>query len=148
MPVPLGQSRWHQHACVCRLSSGPSRIHQGAQMTDRAEFDVLVVGAGPAGIAAACAASGCRKRTAVIDDNPAAGGQIWRGGANRRIERFVASGSKLFSGTSVIDCPEPGVLLAETGAGSVEIGYEKLIVATGARERFLPFCGWTLPNVT
>jgi len=28
-----------------------------------------------------------------------------------------------------------------------EIGFEKLIVATGARERFLPFPGWTLPGV-
>ena len=46
-------------------------------------FDVLVVGAGPAGIAAACAAAESRsakaRRVAVVDDNPAPGGQIWRG---------------------------------------------------------------------
>ncbi len=31
--------------------------------------------------------------------------------------------------------------------GDRELSYEKLILATGARERFLPFPGWTLPNV-
>ena len=39
------------------------------------------------------------------------------------------------------------MLLAETFDGILELGYRKLILATGARERFLPFPGWTLPNV-
>jgi NADPH-dependent 2,4-dienoyl-CoA reductase/sulfur reductase-like enzyme len=38
-------------------------------------------------------------------------------------------------------------LLAETPRGKIQIGYKKLILATGARELFLPFPGWTLPNV-
>ena len=41
-------------------------------------FDILVVGAGPAGIAAAVSASAAGKRVGLVDDNPAAGGQIWR----------------------------------------------------------------------
>ncbi len=43
--------------------------------------------------------------------------------------------------------PEAGVLLAEGIDDIHELHYDKLIVATGARERFLPFPGWTLPNV-
>ncbi len=41
-------------------------------------FDVLVVGAGPAGIAAAVRAAeeGCK--VAIVDENPHPGGQIWR----------------------------------------------------------------------
>ena len=39
------------------------------------------------------------------------------------------------------------MLLAELGNEACELQYEKLILATGARERFLPFPGWTLPNV-
>jgi NADPH-dependent 2,4-dienoyl-CoA reductase/sulfur reductase-like enzyme len=31
--------------------------------------------------------------------------------------------------------------------GVRELSYESLVLATGARERFLPFPGWTLPNV-
>ena len=38
-------------------------------------------------------------------------------------------------------------LLAEDSTVFCELRYEKLVLATGARERFLPFPGWTLPNV-
>ena len=41
--------------------------------------DVLVVGAGPAGLAAAWRAAQSGLRVGVVDDNPTAGGQIWRG---------------------------------------------------------------------
>ena len=47
----------------------------------------------------------------------------------------------------VVHQPEEGVLLAEGLNGFCELRYEKLVLATGARERFLPFPGWTLPNV-
>ena len=40
-----------------------------------------------------------------------------------------------------------GVLEAETDDALLKIGYQKLILATGARELLLPFPGWTLPNV-
>src|SRR5262249_24340919 len=39
------------------------------------------------------------------------------------------------------------VVLAESDDTEYEIGFHKLILATGARERFLPFPGWTLPGV-
>jgi len=38
-------------------------------------------------------------------------------------------------------------LLAEQVDHLVELSYRKLIVATGARELFLPFPSWTLANV-
>ncbi|SPE43589.1 Pyridine nucleotide-disulfide oxidoreductase (fragment) [Candidatus Sulfopaludibacter sp. SbA3] len=41
----------------------------------------------------------------------------------------------------------PGTLAIEQFEGNREIAYRNLILATGARERFLPFPGWTLPNV-
>ena len=45
------------------------------------EFDVVVVGAGPAGIAAAALAAEHGQRVGILDDNPGLGGQIWRGDA-------------------------------------------------------------------
>ena len=44
-----------------------------------AVYDIVVVGAGPAGLAAAWRAAMEGLRVAVVDDNPSAGGQIWRG---------------------------------------------------------------------
>jgi D-hydroxyproline dehydrogenase subunit alpha len=46
-----------------------------------ASCEVLVVGAGPAGLAAAYRAARGGRRVAVVDDNPHPGGQIWRGEA-------------------------------------------------------------------
>jgi D-hydroxyproline dehydrogenase subunit alpha len=115
------------------------------------EAGIVIIGAGPAGMAAACAASG--QRVIVIDDNPAAGGQIWRGGhgkapAHRWLRRFHESGAQVIGASRVIGLGASSkTLLVERADCSVTIAYRRLIVATGARELFLPFPGWTLPNV-
>ena len=122
---------------------------------DRQQFDVVVVGAGPAGIAAATRAAECGAHVAVVDDNPTLGGQIWRGGialaetpqARDWMRHFFAAAPRLFPGTRVIGEEERGVLLLEERDCEQRLHYGKLILATGARERFLPFPGWTLPNV-
>ena len=115
---------------------------------------MLVIGGGPAGIAAATSAVQIGVRVGVVDDNPALGGQIWRGEsassgseAANWITKVETAGIEFLAGTRVFDQPEPYLLHAETLNGSCELAYRKLILATGARERFLPFPGWTLPNV-
>lgn len=117
-------------------------------------FDVLVVGGGPAGIAAAVRAAEHTARVGMVDDNLALGGQIWRGGLEGKVpearswlEQFERAGVTMLSGTRVFDQPEGGILLAEHEGETLELRYEKLILATGARERFLAFPGWILPNV-
>jgi NADPH-dependent 2,4-dienoyl-CoA reductase/sulfur reductase-like enzyme len=118
-------------------------------------FDVLVVGAGPAGIAAACAAADSGAHVGVVDDNPGVGGQIWRGldghaPSTQAAEwgaRLTRAGVTIISGATVIAQPTHGMVVAETWHRALELGFEKLILATGARERFLPFPGWTLPGV-
>ncbi|HEV2297558.1 MAG TPA: FAD/NAD(P)-binding oxidoreductase [Candidatus Acidoferrales bacterium] len=118
-------------------------------------FEVLVVGAGPAGIAAACCAAESGARVGLVDNNPRPGGQIWRGGENhagapeakRWLQRLESPGVEIISSAEVIDNPVAGFLLAQSPRGELIFHYEKLILCTGARERFLPFPGWTLPNV-
>jgi len=118
-------------------------------------FEVLVIGGGPAGIAAAVRAAESGAQVGVVDDNVALGGQIWRSVHSQEEdsravawrERFGKSGVTPLSGLRVFHQPEPGLLLAESVDDLHELRYGKLILATGARERFLPFPGWTLPNV-
>lgn len=117
-------------------------------------FDVVVVGAGPAGMAAAAAAAKHGADVCLIDDNARLGGQIWRGNDDRRDSRFAAHLAALEAARIVlhresrfVTHPAPNVLRIETLAGSEDIGYRRLIIATGARERFLPFPGWTLQGV-
>ena len=118
-------------------------------------FDVLVIGGGPAGMAAAARAAECGARVGIVDDNFSLGGQIWRGqsdevqktDASKWAERVRQSGVIALCGLRVVHQPEAGFLMAENAKGFCELAYEKLVLATGARERFLPFPGWTLPNV-
>jgi NADPH-dependent 2,4-dienoyl-CoA reductase/sulfur reductase-like enzyme len=104
---------------------------------------IVVVGAGPAGIAAAREGAARGSRVQVLDDNPEPGGQIWRGAY-----RFAESAVEFFANAAVVAADAAAkTLLVETPAGPREIRYDKLILATGARELFLPFPGWTLPGV-
>jgi D-hydroxyproline dehydrogenase subunit alpha len=121
----------------------------------RKDSEVLIIGSGPAGLAAACAAAENGRRVTVVDDNPGVGGQIWRGAARqpdnqeaaRWLHRVQSANIEFIQGARVFHMPENGMLLAESFKGFYELGYQKLVLATGARERFLPFQGWTLPRV-
>lgn len=121
------------------------------------KVDILIVGAGPAGMAAALAAAPSGARIAVLDDNPAAGGQIWRDGpqahlpalAREHRRRLEAQANiELLPATRVVALAGPQALLVEDPEQGRVIEYEKLILCTGARELLLPFPGWTLPGVT
>lgn len=118
--------------------------------------DILIVGAGPAGLSAARAAAEHDGRILLVDDNPQVGGQIWRDGPNAHppaeaMRLRAAVGEKnidLLTGARVVSAGGERSLLIETADDSVWITCEALVLCTGARERMLPFPGWTLPGVT
>jgi NADPH-dependent 2,4-dienoyl-CoA reductase/sulfur reductase-like enzyme len=127
-------------------------------MSDNATvFDVLVVGAGPGGIAAAVTAAEAGRRVALIDEAPFAGGQIWRNRGERAkaalarhwLDRLnVCKKSILWHRQSrVVAKLDSSSLLIESPAGPRVMRWKSLVLATGARELFLPFPGWTLPGV-
>ena len=115
-------------------------------------YEVAVIGAGPAGLAAAAAAHRGGARVALVDSGSRAGGQFWRhrDGADRppglrRLQATVAELDFL---------PGQAVWHVErTGGGFTvhtvdrELRSLALILATGAYDRQLPFPGWTLPGV-
>lgn len=140
---------------MLELSDALRRGNGGDDDMKQATFDVLVIGAGPAGLAAATSAAQSQASVALVDDNPFPGGQIWRGGSAKApntqarswFERAQAATITRYTRSRVVAAYEPGELLIETPEEALEVHYQKLILATGARERFLPFPGWTLPGV-
>ena len=123
------------------------------------DVEVAVVGAGPAGIAAAVSASEAGAKVCLIDRGFGPGGQIWRPDASRAtppprarawLDRLHARGSQIeiLAGHAVVDAERSPLELQCAGPGrSTTIRPRHLILATGARERFLPFPGWTSPHV-
>lgn len=156
----------HQRSCMTRVAPGMRVYTTQRQLealpdiplrdTDRA--DVVVVGGGPAGIAAASRAAESGKRVVLVDEGLGPGGQIWRPkpngmvprGASSWIERLRRSGAITRATTSVIDVQQSSsgfLIRAESMGRAIAIEADAIVLATGARERFLPFPGWTLPNV-
>jgi len=109
---------------------------------------ILIVGAGPAGIAAACAAVESGVPVTIVDDNSHAGGQIWRGAMPASWQaRLSRAAPRVLANARAIGFTSSKTLLVEQENKPVELSFDRLILAAGARERLLPFPGWTLPGV-
>jgi len=135
--VTLGDDA-HQLACMLPDEPRP-RAAPAAHREERC--DVLVVGGGPAGLAAARAARAAGADVLLLDEHAALGGPIYRALASP----WPAPPRVAFR-TRVVAAPGDG-LLAEDDAGSLLVRHRVLILAPGARELLLPFPGWTLPGV-
>ncbi|QNH79027.1 NAD(P)/FAD-dependent oxidoreductase [Pseudomonas protegens] len=120
----------------------------------RLSCQILIVGSGPAGLAAARAASHCARSIVLIDDNPRPGGQIWRQGptpspaAAERFQVVQHPAVRYLGATRVIAALGPHRLLLEDARQAWQLDFEQLILCCGAQELLLPFPGWTLPGVT
>jgi D-hydroxyproline dehydrogenase subunit alpha len=152
----------HERTCMipCRdgmeIETGSrtfSPVTQQAGATSES-CDVLVVGGGPAGLAAAVAAARCGKIVTLADEQFSVGGQIWRGMADSAgtfAERYLAEmfrkNVRILSSATVFDLPDEQTAALLTPTGRLDVRFQSLILATGARELYLPFPGWTLPGV-
>ena len=137
-----------------------------------AQYELAVVGAGPAGLAAALAAADAGVRVVLLDSAPEAGGQFYRQTARqlhaRRPQRLYHAWStweRLRDRLAAHRAAERITFLADRHVWHVEPGFavhaligpeqqasetvtaDALILATGGYERVLPFPGWTLPGV-
>ena len=139
--------------------AGPA-CNAAAQDVPHPACDLLIIGAGPAGMSAALAAAPSGRAIVLVDYNAAPGGQIWRDGPGaslpataRRLREQLArySNITLLCDTRVIGIagvPSQPALMLENAHHGWAQRYGTLILCTGARELLLPFPGWTLPGVT
>jgi NADPH-dependent 2,4-dienoyl-CoA reductase/sulfur reductase-like enzyme len=133
-------------------------------MPKRDSYDVVVIGAGPAGLAAAATAAEAGLSTLLLDENAGPGGQVWRAIASTPVTERDRLGADYWAGADLVravrasgaeiiqratvwslDCHlEIGV---SVGGVSAFVTARRVILATGALERPFPIPGWTLPGV-
>ncbi len=128
------------------------------------DYSLVVIGAGPAGMAAATTAAAAGVDVAVIDEQPRPGGQIYRNldasplatpellgpdycRGRALIERLRAAEIDYFAGASAWYLDRARELGVVHGGRHRRVRAECVIIATGARERPLAFPGWQLPGV-
>lgn len=130
-------------------------------------MSLLVVGGGPAGMAAAIEAARAGLDVTLMDEGPSVGGQIYRALPERfEVREPTALGKDFLRGqqlkqelaaqgqrvhlmpeTEVLGLwPHREVLFASRGR-SGSLAADQVILATGAYDRPVPFQGWTLPGV-
>ena len=131
------------------------------------EAELVIIGAGPGGIAAAVEAARSGVSPTILDENPRAGGRVyWQFNDGFRINdtNFLGpdykKGRELLAELAAFDYKveylkdavifglfEDRILAFEHDGAGHSLNYKKLIVATGAYDRPVPFPGWTLPGV-
>lgn len=125
-------------------------------------LDLIVLGAGPAGAAAAIKARALGLSVAVIDEAPEAGGQVYcapsagmasipsdaeRAKGDEFRAKLAASGAILYANQRVWSLTLGFSVIAIGPDGPLTLEAPNLIVAAGAVERHIPVSGWTLPGV-
>jgi NADPH-dependent 2,4-dienoyl-CoA reductase/sulfur reductase-like enzyme len=126
--------------------------------------DVLVIGAGAAGMAAAAAIAEAGLDVVLVDERPKLGGQFYKQPAHpgstdgqgldwqyrmgrALIARVERSGCRILSQTQAWALFGPGEIAALGPDASWLLRPRRLLLAAGAYERGVPFPGWTLPGV-
>jgi len=136
-------------------------------VTLASSYDIVVIGAGPAGLAAAIEATSRGLAVALIDEQVAPGGQIYRAITTTPVRQREILGTDYWRGETLVAAfarsgathsPRTTAWAVTREGDGFEIGLSTdgaahliraahVILATGAQERPFPIPGWTLPGV-
>ncbi len=126
--------------------------------------ELLIIGAGPSGMAAACAAARYGVDVTLLDEQASPGGQIYRKVDTSPVPEAAYLGKDYWRGHQLVDAfkHSSATYISEAAVWYLdeqrEVGVlvdganhcmhpERLILATGAHERPMPIPGWQLPGV-
>ncbi|RUA01195.1 MAG: hypothetical protein DSY89_05260 [Deltaproteobacteria bacterium] len=128
-------------------------------------YEMICVGAGPAGLAAAIEAAKNGVQVVVFDENDRPGGQLFKqihkffGSREHRakergfnigqafLDQARETGVEVTLNAVVLGIYENGAMNVMIGDQVKQVRAQKIVVATGAAENMVPFPGWTLPGV-
>ncbi len=128
------------------------------------KYDLVIIGAGPAGMSAAVEACNLGLSCLLLDEQPRGGGQIYRNVGRQTpkgkellgpeyqaglplLKAFELSNCKHVAGASVWQISAQGEVFYSVAGTSNAVTAEKVLITTGAQERPMPIPGWTLPGV-
>lgn len=133
-------------------------------MKHQKQHELVIIGGGPAGLAAAATAAQAGVECLLIDEQATPGGQIYRAVGTipeqratllgpdyqcgrELVEQFNDSGAGYLPGTTLWNLNgQRQIGILREGQASL-MSADRIIIASGAMERPVPFPGWTLPGV-
>jgi glycine/D-amino acid oxidase-like deaminating enzyme len=161
-----------QRACLTKVAAGmdvrstpaASSVPPEQMPTQELACDVLIVGAGPAGLSAARRLALAGADVIVADERLHPGGQYFKPLASShtaeaaRLDRqfqngailreaTISAGARIFNETTVWAAFSPNEVAAIVGSRATIFRPKRLVLATGAYEQAWPVPGWTLPGV-
>jgi thioredoxin reductase/bacterioferritin-associated ferredoxin len=127
-------------------------------------YDLIIIGAGPGGLAAAVTAESLGLKTLVVDEQPEPGGQIYRSMERSRLENadvlgkdyfagkklvesFRASGATYMPNTTVLNIANEFIVDLISEGKTLRVQGQRMLLSIGAVERPVPMKNWTLPGV-
>ena len=128
------------------------------------QYDAIVIGAGPAGLACGAELSRRGLDVAVLDEQAGPGGQIYRNitGSSKAqhhilgkdytdglelVNEFMGAAPEYLPRSRVWQASENGEVCFSRDGSSAKVAAPNIVLCTGAMERPVPFPGWTLPGV-
>lgn len=153
-----------QYPCQLPETASGSAPILAAELASRSP-DVLVVGGGAGGLAAASIAAEAGLEVVLVDERARPGGQFYKQpSSTHRLADWIRSHAQVSEGRDRIDRARragvefishaeawgafaPRMVGVTTPSASIRFTPRYLIVAAGAYERGLPVPGWTLPGV-